>query len=78
MVEKELTGSLGELTAFYDVPGLEAGAVLLVGLGPKRDSTPVRRFRRALRWPSGWRPSGESRWLSFCLLVTSQHLSRRP
>jgi leucyl aminopeptidase len=33
--EKELTGSLGELTLFYDVPGLEARGVALVGLGPR-------------------------------------------
>ena len=33
--EKELTGSLGELTLLYDVPGLTAEAVLLVGLGPR-------------------------------------------
>ena len=34
--EKELTGSLGELTALYALPGVEASAVLLVGLGPRR------------------------------------------
>jgi leucyl aminopeptidase len=33
--EKEVTGSLGELTPLYDVAGLAAGAVLLVGLGPR-------------------------------------------
>jgi len=33
--EKELTGSLGELTPLYELPGLEAKAVLLVGLGPR-------------------------------------------
>ena len=42
--EKELTGSLGELTVFYDVPGLEAGAVLLVGLGPKARFEPGAAF----------------------------------
>src|SRR4051812_35904050 len=33
--EKELTGSLGELALFYDVPGLEARGFALVGLGPR-------------------------------------------
>jgi len=33
--EKEVAGSLGELTFLYDVPGLEAHGVLLVGLGPR-------------------------------------------
>ena len=42
--EKELTGSLGELTVFYDVAGLEAGAVLLVGLGPKARFEPGAAF----------------------------------
>ena len=37
--EKELTGSLGELTPFYEVSGLRARQVLLVGLVPR----PVRR-----------------------------------
>lgn len=40
VTEKELTGSLGELTAFYDVAGLESSAVLLVGLGPKAQFEP--------------------------------------
>ena len=44
VIEKELTGSLGELTVFYDVPGLEAGAVLLVGLGPKARFDPGAAF----------------------------------
>jgi leucyl aminopeptidase len=42
--EKELTGSLGELTVFYDVSGLDAGAVLLVGLGPKARFEPGAAF----------------------------------
>jgi leucyl aminopeptidase len=42
--EKELTGSLGELTVFYDAPGLEAGAVLLVGLGPRARFEPGAAF----------------------------------
>jgi leucyl aminopeptidase len=33
--EKELTGSLGELTALYDVSGLQARQVMLVGLGTR-------------------------------------------
>ncbi len=33
--EKDLTGSLGELTALYEVAGLEARSVLIVGLGPR-------------------------------------------
>jgi len=33
--EKELSGSLGDLTLFYDVPGLAAPGLLLVGLGPR-------------------------------------------
>jgi leucyl aminopeptidase len=33
--DKELTGSLGELTALYEVSGVEAGSVLLVGLGAR-------------------------------------------
>jgi leucyl aminopeptidase len=33
--EKELTGSLGEMLALYHGDGLEAGSVLLVGLGPR-------------------------------------------
>ncbi len=33
--EKELTGSLGELTPLYEVPGFLAPGVLLVGLGPR-------------------------------------------
>ena len=32
---KELTGTLGELTAFYEPSGLEAGALLVVGLGKR-------------------------------------------
>jgi leucyl aminopeptidase len=35
VAEKDLTGSLGELTPFYDVAGFEARSVLLVGLGPR-------------------------------------------
>ena len=42
--EKDLTGSLGELTALYDLAGLEAGAVLLVGLGPRRRFEPGAAF----------------------------------
>jgi leucyl aminopeptidase len=34
-VEKDLTGSLGELTPFHEVPGFLARGVLLVGLGPR-------------------------------------------
>jgi leucyl aminopeptidase len=34
-IDKELTGSPGELTALYAVAGLEASAVLVVGLGPR-------------------------------------------
>ncbi len=33
--EKEVTGSLGELTPLYECAGLAAAAVLLVGLGPR-------------------------------------------
>jgi leucyl aminopeptidase len=33
--EKELTGSLGELTPLFEVSGLRARQVLLVGLGPR-------------------------------------------
>jgi leucyl aminopeptidase len=33
--EKELTGTIGELAPLYHSPGLAAGAVLLVGLGPR-------------------------------------------
>jgi leucyl aminopeptidase len=33
--DKEVTGSLGELTPLYEVSGLAAGSVLLVGLGPR-------------------------------------------
>jgi leucyl aminopeptidase len=33
--EKDLTGSLAEFTPLYDLPGFEAGAILLVGLGPR-------------------------------------------
>ena len=42
--EKDLTGSLGELTALYELSGLEAGAVLLVGLGPRRRFEPGAAF----------------------------------
>jgi len=42
--EKELTGSLGELTFLYDVPGLEARGVLLVGLGPRARFDPGAAF----------------------------------
>ena len=34
-MQKELTGTLGELTPLYEPAGLEAGAILLVGLGPR-------------------------------------------
>jgi leucyl aminopeptidase len=33
--EKEVTGALGDLAAFYDVPGFGARGALLVGLGPR-------------------------------------------
>jgi leucyl aminopeptidase len=33
--EKELAGTLGELSVLHEPPGLEAAAVLLVGLGPR-------------------------------------------
>jgi leucyl aminopeptidase len=33
--EKDVSGALGDLTALFDVPGLEARGVLLVGLGPR-------------------------------------------
>lgn len=33
--DKEVTGSLGELTVLHEPRGLEAGAVLLLGLGPR-------------------------------------------
>src|SRR5262249_28160409 len=33
--EKELTGALGDLTPLYEPTGLAAGAILLVGLGPR-------------------------------------------
>src|SRR5262249_46649808 len=33
--EKELAGALGDLTAVYEPVGLAAGAVLVVGLGPR-------------------------------------------
>jgi leucyl aminopeptidase len=36
VAEKEVTGSLGELTPLYEVAGVTAPAVLLVGLGPRR------------------------------------------
>jgi leucyl aminopeptidase len=42
--EKDLTGSLGELTALYEVPGLEARSVLLVGLGSRRRFDPGAAF----------------------------------
>src|SRR5947207_9632541 len=32
---KEVTGSLGELTALHGIPGFSAESVLLVGLGPR-------------------------------------------
>ncbi len=35
IAEKDVTGSLGELTPFYEVPSLEARSLLLVGLGPR-------------------------------------------
>src|SRR6516162_9847693 len=35
--EKELTGALGELTPLFEPAGLPAGALLLVGLGPRRE-----------------------------------------
>jgi leucyl aminopeptidase len=38
--EKELTGSLGEMLALYQGHGLEAGSVLLVGLGPRNRFDP--------------------------------------
>ena len=38
--DKDLTGSPGELTALHGLPGLQAGAVLLVGLGPRRRFDP--------------------------------------
>jgi leucyl aminopeptidase len=34
--DKELTGAPGELLALHGLPDLQAGAVLLVGLGPRR------------------------------------------
>jgi leucyl aminopeptidase len=42
--EKDLTGSLGELTALYEVPGFETRAVLLVGLGLRRRFEPGAAF----------------------------------
>jgi leucyl aminopeptidase len=38
--EKELTGSLGEMLPLYDGHGLEAGSVLLVGLGSRNRFEP--------------------------------------
>jgi leucyl aminopeptidase len=35
IAEKDLTGSLGELTPFYEVPGFQTRGLLLVGLGPR-------------------------------------------
>ena len=35
VAEKDMTGSLGELTPFYSVGGLAAKSLLLVGLGPR-------------------------------------------
>ena len=35
IAEKDVTGSLGELTPFYDVAGFKARRLLLVGLGPR-------------------------------------------
>src|SRR5690349_7687677 len=32
---KDVTGSLGDLTAIHDPAGVAAGSVLLVGLGPR-------------------------------------------
>ncbi len=63
--DKDLTGSLGELTALHGLPGLEAGAVLLVGLGPRAAFRPGRGVlggiclcqaacRQASRWQSPW------------------------
>ena len=42
--EKELPGSPGELTALYEVSGLGASAVLLVGLGPRARFDPGAAF----------------------------------
>jgi leucyl aminopeptidase len=42
--EKDVTGSLGELTALYDLPGFDASAVLLVGLGSRRRFEPGAAF----------------------------------
>lgn len=36
IADKDLTGSLGELTPVYGVDGFQAGAVLLVGLGTRK------------------------------------------
>ncbi len=35
IAEKDVTGSLGELTPFFDVAGFQAQSLLLVGLGPR-------------------------------------------
>jgi leucyl aminopeptidase len=35
IAEKDLTGSLGDLTPFYEVSGFQTRSILLVGLGPR-------------------------------------------
>ncbi len=56
--EKELTGSLGELTALYDVAGLEASAVLLVGSGSQAAIRAGRGlFGGLCTCQAAWRPS---------------------
>ena len=52
---KEVSGSLGELTAAPRASGHRGRPVLLVGLGPRAASTPGPRSRAGVAAPSGWR-----------------------
>ncbi len=59
--EKEVTGSLGELTPLYEIAGFAASAVLLVGLGPRSrfDSGAAFSAGFALSKRLGWEASRE-------------------
>ena len=64
--EKDLTGSLGELTALYELPGSRPARSCWSVWVRDGDSTRARRFRRVSRWPSGSPASVATRSRSFC------------